>query len=69
MRGLRILSLKTTLERVPYTDQWLRQLEARGEFPRRVRLGPNRVGHLEHEVDAWVEARARDRGDRGDAAA
>ena len=66
---MRVLRPKKTAERVGYTNQWLRQLEARGEFPRRIRLGPNSVGHLEHEVDAWLEARARERDGDGDQAA
>lgn len=30
----------------------------RGEFPRQLRLGPNRVAWLKSEVLAWIEARA-----------
>lgn len=62
---MRVLRINQTRERVGgLTDQWLRKLEARGEFPRRIRLGPNSVGHLEHEVDAWLEARAAERDGR-----
>jgi prophage regulatory protein len=32
--------------------------ELRGEFPARRRIGPNSVGWLAHEVDAWIESRS-----------
>ena len=59
--NMRVLRPKETCERVKLTNQWLRKLEERGEFPRRIRLGPNSVGHLEHEVDDWLAARAAER--------
>lgn len=34
-------------------------LEARGEFPSRVRLSERSVGYVESEVLAWVEDRIR----------
>ncbi|WP_429259393.1 helix-turn-helix transcriptional regulator [Paraburkholderia sp. GAS334] len=34
------------------------ELVKAGTFPRPVKLTPNRVGWLEHEVFAWVQARA-----------
>jgi prophage regulatory protein len=46
---------------------------ARGEFPKPIKLGERSVGWLSREVDAWIEARAAQRGDAwqelGDAAA
>jgi len=33
-------------------------LVKRGEFPRQLRLGPNRVAWLKSEVLAWIEDRA-----------
>jgi len=32
------------------------RLEARGEFPRRVRVGAHRVAWLAEEIDAYVDA-------------
>jgi prophage regulatory protein len=32
-----------------------------GTFPRQVPLGVKAVGWLEHEVDAWIEARGAER--------
>lgn len=40
--------------------QWWR-LEREGAVPKRIRLGPNSVGWLRHELEAWVEDRAAQR--------
>ena len=47
---------------VPYSFTHIGRLERRGLFPKRVRLGPNRVGWLLSEIQAWIEGRkaARD---------
>lgn len=42
---------------IPYTPQHIARLEAAGKFPRRVKLGPNRVAWLRAEVEAWVDER------------
>ena len=34
------------------------RMEKAGTFPKRLRLGGNSSGWLEHEVDAWIEERA-----------
>ena len=47
---------------MPYTRQHLSRLEKLDRFPRRVQVGGNRVAWLESEVDAWIEARASERG-------
>jgi len=33
------------------------RLEAAGQFPGRVQLGPNSVGWIEEEVEQWIESR------------
>ena len=33
------------------------RLERKGQFPARRRIGPNAVGWLEEEIDAWIESR------------
>ena len=44
---------------IPYSKVHLGRLEKAGLFPKRIQLGPNgRVAWLEHEIDAWIEARA-----------
>ncbi len=47
----------------------LYRLEEKAGFPRRVRLGPNSVGHVEAEVDQWLEDRAAERTTEPEAAA
>jgi prophage regulatory protein len=46
---------------VPYTPQHILRLEKRGLFPRRVRLGANRVGWLLVEIEQWIAARVAER--------
>ena len=43
---------------IPYSRVHLGRLERGGQFPRRITLSPGRVAWLEHEIDAWLEARA-----------
>lgn len=43
--------------RIPYSQNQLRRLEAQGDFPKRVRIGANRVAWVREEIDQWIEAR------------
>ena len=58
----RILRPEETTARTGFCDRQLRDLERDGLFPKRFPLNPSgrgrAVGHLESEVDAWIEARA-----------
>lgn len=54
---MRILSKKALRELVLYSPQHVARLEKAGQFPKRVVLGPNRVGWVESEVMAWLEER------------
>jgi prophage regulatory protein len=40
-----------------YSAQHLRRLEENGEFPRRVRIGKNRIAWLRSEVEQWLDDR------------
>ncbi len=42
---------------VPYSDMQIWRLEQENKFPRRVRLGENRVGWSLREVQNWIEER------------
>lgn len=42
---------------IPYTQNHIRRLEAAGDFPKRIRIGANRVAWLKIEVDNWIEER------------
>ena len=46
---------------VPYTPQHVLRLEKRGLFPVRIKIGPNRVGWLLSEVEAWLAQRIEGR--------
>jgi len=48
---------------VLYSPQHIARLEAAGEFPKRVRLGSNRVGWVEDEVLQWLQERIDTRQD------
>ena len=52
-------------QRIPYSQNHLRRLEAQGSFPKRIRIGANRVAWVREEIDGWIEARlnARNGGD------
>ena len=60
---MRILSKRQVKELVLYSFQHIARLEAAGKFPKRVHLGPCRVGYLEDEVQNWLQVRidARDK--------
>jgi len=67
---LRLLSLKQlgTDKGIAYTRAYVLRLMERGQFPRSIHLGPNRVAWLESEIDAWIEARAAARDQDAEAA-
>lgn len=58
---MRILSKKALKELVLYSPQHVARLEKAGLFPKRVQLGPNRVGWVESEVLNWLELRLANR--------
>ena len=58
----RIITQKELASRVPYSSVQIWRLEKAGTFPRRITLGPNRVGWVEAEVEAWLSKRMDERG-------
>jgi prophage regulatory protein len=52
---MRLLSKKQVRELVLYSPQHISRLEKAGKFPKRIRLGPSRVGWLESEVLDWLK--------------
>ena len=55
---LRFLGKKDLENRgIHYCDVHLRRLESAGKFPKRVKIGDNRVGWVEEEIDAHQAAR------------
>ncbi|MCB9947251.1 MAG: AlpA family phage regulatory protein [Rhodospirillaceae bacterium] len=54
---MRLLSKRQLREVVLYSPQHIARLEKAGKFPRRVQIGPNRVGWVEAEVQDWLQER------------
>lgn len=63
---MRILSKRELRGLVLYSPAHIDRLEKQGLFPKRVRLGPGRVGWIEAEVLEWLRERIvqRDSGAR-----
>lgn len=49
-----LLSKKQVKEMVLYSFAHIDRLEAAGDFPRRVKLGQNRVGWVRSEIEDWI---------------
>ena len=58
---MRLLSKRQLRELVLYSPQHIARLEKAGKFPKRVQIGPNRVGWLETEVQEWIQQKLTDR--------
>jgi len=54
---MKLLSKRQLKELVLYSPQHIARLEKAGEFPKRVKLGNNRVGWIEQEVLDWLQER------------
>lgn len=66
LSGPRLLTRHQLRALVPYSPQHILRLEKRGQFPRRVRIGANRVAWLASEVEAWIAVRVGRRDDLGE---
>ncbi len=64
---MRMLSKRQVKELVLYSPQHIARLEAAGVFPKRVKLGNNRVGWIEDEVLDWLQIRIDARDNQTDA--
>ena len=60
----RLITRKQLRTIVPYTPQHILRLEKRGKFPRRIRVGENRVAWLLSEVERWIAVRVEQREER-----
>ena len=54
---VRVLTMRQLRELIPYTPQHIYRLEAAGKFPRRIRIGENRVGWRYAQVLQWLSER------------
>lgn len=55
--AVRMLSKQQVRELVLYSPAHISRLEQAGRFPKRVKLGPSRVGWIEQEVLDWLAER------------
>jgi prophage regulatory protein len=55
--AMRLLSKKQVKNMVLYSLTHIDRLEKAGKFPKKVRLGVNRIGYVESEVIEWLEER------------
>jgi prophage regulatory protein len=59
----KFIVLPQVQEIVPYSASHIWRLERSGEFPKRIRLGGNRVAWLQSEVESWIEGKIAARAD------
>ena len=60
-RPIHFLRLPEIPRRVPYSEAHIWRLEKAGKFPRRVRIGANRIAWVESEVNNWVSSKLQER--------
>jgi prophage regulatory protein len=48
-------------KKVLYGPAHIARLEAAGKFPKRVQLGPPRIGWVDEEVEDWLRKRIAER--------
>ena len=56
-----IISDEEVRSRIPYSSVQIWRKEKAGEFPRRVKLGANRVGWIESEIESWISSKIAER--------
>ncbi|UCI30515.1 helix-turn-helix transcriptional regulator [Mesorhizobium sp. B4-1-4] len=58
MSDTTILTVQTVCDRLTVSEATLRRYaKAGGDFPRKIQLGPRRIGYLKSDVEAWLMAR------------
>jgi prophage regulatory protein len=57
----RIISGREVHEMVSYSLMQIWRLERDGRFPKRIRLGPGRIGWSLREIQDWIAARKAER--------
>lgn len=59
-----LIDKKELTKLVKYSPQHIARLEKAGHFPKRIRLGQNRVAWMLTEVEAWIDDRLAKRDSR-----
>jgi prophage regulatory protein len=57
----KIIAAAERRQLVPYSDMHIWRMEKAGTFPKRIKLGPNRVGWSFLEISDWIKARKAER--------
>jgi prophage regulatory protein len=52
----RIIDKKELTQLIPYSEVQIQRLEQKGLFPKRIKIGANRVGWSLNEINEWIEA-------------
>ncbi len=60
----RIIDKKELSKLIPYSEVQIQRLEKKGLFPKRIKIGANRVGWSLNEINDWIEARKNDRDEK-----
>ena len=55
----RLLTRKQLLEIIPFSYPTIWELMRRGEFPKALRIGQQKVAWREDEIREWIESRPR----------
>lgn len=56
--GQTVLTAQDVCDRLTISEPTLRRYsKAGGDFPRKIHLGPRRVGYLKSDVEAWLARR------------
>ena len=55
--GLRVIRMPETVDRVGRSRAHIYRLVGAGAFPKPIKLGPNSIAFLEHEIDQWIADR------------
>ena len=60
--SVRLWSLSEVQKAIPYSTSQIWRLEQAGKFPRRIKLGANRVAWAADEIQDWIASKmeARD---------
>jgi prophage regulatory protein len=57
----KLVTAKELSAKIPYSAVHVWRLEQKGEFPRRIHLGGNRVAWLEAEIIEWLARKLAER--------
>ena len=53
----KLLTMAELKELIPYSSAHVYRLIKQGDFPKPIRLGPNRVAWRTTDIERWIEAR------------